>query len=80
MKGRWNKIIEEDDEPVFVYNMEEMINPLCKLCAERIDSSMTTKKDVLCMYGLEPEATNDGLENTNFKCKRFNPIDDVNAI
>jgi len=78
---KWGRIIKPGDENDIIIletNEQEVINPLCKLCAERVDSSMTTRTDVICMYGLEPELSEkDGMAGTKFRCRMFNPIDDL---
>lgn len=82
--SRFKKILEKDEEEVVIEPTEqEIINPLCKKCAERVDSSMTTRTDVVCMYGLEPVETFDEKEkmaHTNYKCQKFNPIKDITDI
>lgn len=82
--SRWKKIIEEDDddEIVIQHDEQQVINPLCKGCAERVDGSMTTRKDVLCIYGLIPERVDEpkeGMGGTDYKCRKFNPISDINV-
>lgn len=76
--SRWKKIIDpEDDEEEIQIISEKKINPLCNLCAERVDTSMTTRDDVVCMYGLSPEEKI--VEGKiSYVCKKFNPINELN--
>lgn len=75
------KIFEDEDEKEEeVLILSESINPLCRKCSERVDTSITTRKDILCMYGLKPlEATKptEMTAGTIYKCKKFSPIDDL---
>jgi CBS domain containing-hemolysin-like protein len=76
--SRWNK--EDKDDLVFEPESSTLINPLCNLCAERVDASMTTRKDIICFKEVKPEIPDDVTERmygTIYKCKKFNPIDDV---
>jgi hypothetical protein len=79
--SRWGKIlsVNDDEEIILEFTEWEIINPLCKQCAERIDSSITTRKDVSCIYGLEPEKAKkeERMGGTGFKCQKFNPISDM---
>lgn len=83
--SRWGKVLEPEDEEkeiVLETDEQQVINPLCKQCAERVDGSITTRTDVLCMYGLEPEIAKEEerMGGTSFKCRKFNPIDDMELV
>ena len=81
--ARWKKEKEKDedeDDLVFEHESSLLINPLCNMCAERVDGSMTTRKDIICFKELKPEIPDDVAERmygTIYKCRKFNPIDDM---
>ncbi len=76
---RWNKDEDKDDDDE-VFEILENINPLCRMCAERVDTSMTERTDIICLKEVVPEVPvdiNERMLGTAFKCKKFNPISDV---
>ena len=55
-------------------------NPLCNMCSESVDSSMTTRKDITCVYGLVPEKVyGNGINNTGYFCEKFDDRNDIHG-
>ena len=53
-------------------------NPLCNMCSEYVDETMTTKKDISCIFNLEPiKVDGPGINNTGYFCDRFDDRGDI---